>query len=205
LGLDNELAGLLGASRQYLADCAEPGLVPVLTRWPNVNFARAPTPATLPVLRWLPAAVAAAPPASAPLARALAAAAPGLAWRQTYSAGALPAEFLDNYGWTGIVGRGGLVESDAFACGFLLLGPRTHYPSHQHEAEEFYWPLAGTAMWQQARAGWRRRSPGELIHHDRLETHAMRTDDEPLLALYLWQGPGLDQPAQPSGRPAGDS
>jgi hypothetical protein len=38
---------------------------------------------------------------------------------------------------------------------------------------------------------WRRRPPGELIHHASAEPHAMRTGDDPLLALYFWYGGGL--------------
>ena len=34
----------------------------------------------------------------------------------------------------------------------------------------------------------RRREAGEIIHHASNVNHAMRTGEEPLLALYLWRG-----------------
>jgi histidine ammonia-lyase len=196
LAIDDALASLVAASRRYLAAVAGHPPLPDIAGLPTTQSLRAPSPVLLPVLRWLPVAVAAAPPACAPLAQALAAAAPRLAWRQTYAVGEMPAEFLDNYGWTEIVGAGGLLASDTLVCGFLLLGPRTLYPSHAHAAEEFYWPLSGTAAWRRAGGAWRRRPAGVSIHHRSHVPHAMRTFDDALLAFYLWRGAGLDQPAR---------
>jgi hypothetical protein len=121
--------------------------------------------------------------------------APDMAWRQSYKVPDVDAEFLQNYGWTEIVGLRGEVASTRIACGFLLLGPETHYPRHQHEAEEIYVPLVGTASWQQGDGVWRARRPGIVIHHVSHEPHAMRTDKQPLLALYLWRSANLDQKA----------
>jgi hypothetical protein len=123
-------------------------------------------------------------------------AAPSLAWRQTYTAKDLDPVFLDNYGWSEILGGAGPLASDRIACGFLILGPSTHYPRHRHEAEEIYLPLSGTAEWQQGDAVWRERPPGVLIHHGSNEPHAMRTGGSPLFALYLWRGGDLAQKAR---------
>jgi len=118
-------------------------------------------------------------------------------WRQTYgqadvASGAIAADFLARYGWFELIGPRAGRHSNRMACGFLLLGPDTHYPFHSHEAEELYLPLSGTADWRQAMGDsngeWRQRVPGALIHHAPFEPHAMRTDADPLLALYLWRG-----------------
>jgi hypothetical protein len=119
-----------------------------------------------------------------------------LAWRQTYTAQDLGVEFLDNYAWTEVLGLRGPRHSERLACGFLLLGPRTHYPSHQHAAEELYVPLSGRAEWQQADGVWRCHEPGTVIQHRSEEPHAMRTREEPLLAVYLWRGGDLAQKAR---------
>ena len=173
-----------------------------LAAWPDgqgphgISAADAP-PArhTLRVLEWLPRAARAAPSFSAPLCTMLCQAAPDLEWRQTYTqadvlSGAIEAAFLDHYGWCEVLGPRAATRSDGMASGFLLLGPQTHYPSHRHESEELYLPLSGTAWWWQG-AGegqWQQRQPGALIHHASFEPHAMRTDDDPLLALYIWRG-----------------
>ncbi len=118
--------------------------------------------------------------------------------------GSVPADFLDRYGWTELLGRRGPFASERIACGFLLLGPATAYPRHRHEAEEWYLPLTGAARWRQGDGIWRTRLPGTLIVHRSEEPHAMRTGASPLLALYCWrsedigQKPRLDPPASPT-------
>jgi len=144
------------------------------------------------VLRWLGDAASHAP-AGAPgaLAREIAGAAIELSWRQTYRDGNVAASFLERYGWCELAGSDGPLPSAALACGFLLLGPDTHYPSHSHQAEELYVPLSGAAEWQRGTDRFVVRQPGEPIFHASCEVHAMRTGAAPLLALYLWRGDGL--------------
>ncbi len=54
----------------------------------------------------------------------------------------------------------------------------------------------GAAHWRQGDAVWRERPPGTLIHHCSEEIHAMRTGDQPLLALYLWRSERPSQKAR---------
>ncbi len=55
---------------------------------------------------------------------------------------------------------------------------------------------APSLAWRQGDALWRECPPGTLIHHCSEEIHAMRTGDQPLLALYLWQSDRLSQKAR---------
>ena len=182
--------------KQLLESLREPRLAPFLSDWPPAMTARAVTPCTLPVLRWLPGPAGDPGDFGADLVASVCHAAPSLAWRQTYTVNDLDAAFLDNYGWSEILGAAGPLVGARIACGFLLLGPSTHYPRHRHEAEEIYLPLCGTAAWQQGDAVWRERAPGTVIHHAGDEPHAMRTGADPLLALYLWRSKDLAQKAQ---------
>jgi hypothetical protein len=184
---------LAAGVRHLLGSLAAPVLAPFLAEWPGAAARRTVAPCSLPVLRWLPDVAGDAPVFSAALVAALCRAAPSLAWRQTYTVNDLGAEFLENYGWSEIVGQRGPLTSERIACGFLLLGPNTLYPRHRHEAEELYLPLAGTAAWQQGDGLWREQSPRTLIHHASDEAHAMRTGARPLLALYLWRSADLAQ------------
>jgi hypothetical protein len=168
-------------------------LGPFLADWPLDHERRPVVPSGLPVLRWLPEAKADAPALSLELVNDICRAAPSMAWRQTYTAAEVGAAFLENYGWSEIVGLSGPLASERIACGFLLLGPHTYYPRHRHEAEEVYIPLAGTASWQQGDGRWRERPPGTVIHHASDEPHAMRTGERALLALYLWRSANLHQ------------
>ena len=94
------------------------------------------------------------------------------------------------------MGSVGPIESELIACGFLLLGPSTFYPSHHHAAEELYVPLSGIAAWQRGDTVWREHGPGTPILHRSGEPHAMRTGGSPLLALYVWRGADLGQKAR---------
>jgi hypothetical protein len=166
----------------------------------------------LAVLRWLPRIAADAERFGAEFVALLCGAAASLRWRQTYTLAQISgqvgagagARFLDNYGWAELVSPGAVTGAAQISCGVLVLGPDTFYPSHRHEAEEIYLPLAGTAEWQQGEhtASWRRRSPGTLIHHSSEESHAMRTGEQPLLAMYLWRSADLRQGARLDRRSA---
>jgi hypothetical protein len=184
-------ADLCPLIHEILASLAAAELCPYLAEWPHAAVSRAVAPASLPVLRWLPVAAGDAPSFSAALIAALCHGASSLAWRQTYTLKDLGAEFLDNYGWSELVGQRGPYLSERIACGFLLLGPATTYPSHRHQAEEIYLPLSGTARWLQGDGLWQDKRAGTLIHHQSEEPHAMQTREQPLLALYLWRGGNL--------------
>jgi hypothetical protein len=177
--------GLPARTRRLLDSLKAPVLAPFLADW------TAETPPleagtggpALPVLAWLPRCAADPRCLDPALVAELCAAAPRLAWRQSYEPREVGAAFLQNYGWTEFLGVPARI-----ACGVLLLGPATLYPPHSHPAEEVYVPLSGTAEWLQGDGVWRPQPPGSLIHHRSQETHAMRANDEPLLALYLWRG-----------------
>jgi hypothetical protein len=170
-------------------------LTPFLSDWPTTSERRTVVPTTIPVLRLLPEIEAAAPAFSHTLVSDIARAAPHMAWNRTYSEALVGAQFLQNYGYSEIMGTGGTVPSEHVACGFLLLGPNTYYPPHEHEAEEIYIPLSGTAEWMKGKSGWHKRTPGTVIHHASNEPHAMRTGASPFLGLYLWRSTNLRQQA----------
>jgi len=183
-------------ARRLLAALHDGAVDAMLTAWPVAGPARTVPASTVPVLRYLPAAGAAAPAFSAGFVSALAAAAPGLAWRRSYTAAQVGAAFLDAYGWTELVGLSGPVPGTTLACGVLLLGPGVSYPPHHHEAEEIYVPLSGIAEWRHGAAPWVTCRPGDVVHHLSNQSHAMRTGTDPLLALYLWRSGDLAQHSQ---------
>ena len=163
---------------------------------PPVPGSYGPVGAALPVLHWLRDLDDASDTDCTPLTARVRRDGQALEWRQTYSVAQIGAEFLRNYAFAEFVGPGARVASQHLACGVLLLGPTTHYPSHRHEAEEIYVPLHGRAQWQQGDAIWRERSVGEVIHHASCEPHSLRTGAQPLLALYVWRSANVNQRAE---------
>jgi len=189
---------LIESTRALLNSLDSARLREFLQEWPT-GTPHALAPATLPVLACLSQLRGGAGSFAAALVCDFCRLAPSLAWRQTYKAGTdagVDEAFLRNYGWCALIGPDGPLRSERLAVGCLLLGPRTTYPSHRHEAEEIYVPLAGVADWQQGDGVWRERRPGDVIHHERHEPHAMRTRAAPLLALYLWRSADLHQHAR---------
>src|SRR5579871_5387389 len=115
------------------------------------------------------------------LVEPLAGLAPHFRWVQNPNYVASPPDpgFLQNYGYVVLAGPGGLVESTELALGFLLLGPETHYPSHQHPAVEIYVVAAGMAEWRKGDDPWRVEPVGSVIRHETMMPHATRTLAEP--------------------------
>ena len=177
-----------------------PGAASFLAGWPVLSVSRAALPQTLPVCRWLVDLERGASPATLALVQQIAAAAPMLDWRQTYSAIDFGDRFLDRYGWTELIGMRGPIASAEVACGLLMLGPHIDYPAHAHEAEELYLPLAGAALWRRGDEDFAMRPPGFAIRHMSWEPHAMRTHDDPMLAIYVWRGGDLAAKSKIVGR-----
>ncbi|MFJ6323484.1 MULTISPECIES: dimethylsulfonioproprionate lyase family protein [unclassified Rhizobium] len=123
-----------------------------------------------------------------------------LHWAQTYSITDFGSDFLEKYGWVELFGMRGHFASKEMAGGFLLLGRGVHYPDHHHTAEEIYIPLTDGSLWSKDGQPFLPHWSGGIIHHPSNIRHAMRTEDEPLVALYLWRGGPLAQKSIISGR-----
>jgi quercetin dioxygenase-like cupin family protein len=201
------MTDLPALARGVLDRSSAPALARFLADWPSdsqlrqdfagcrATAASCSAPA-LPVLRWLPRIAADGASFGGTFVSVLCRTAPSLAWRQSYTRDEVDTAFLQNYGWSELLRPAEKSNGTQISCGVVVLGPRTLYPHHHHEAEEIYVPLSGTAAWQQGDSVWRECPPGTLIHHLSEEPHAMRTGEEPLLALYLWRSTDLAQKAR---------
>lgn len=146
-----------------------------------------PPPASHGVTKHLPQVLALAARHAPDLAAALAPVGGGLPWRYGY----LPrgdAPGLENeMAWAELVGPLAPWRSDRVCLGLTLIGAGSYYPDHRHPALELYAVVAGEAEW--SRSGETSlRPPGSRILHRGNEVHAMRTGEEPLLAIYSWSG-----------------
>ena len=182
------------AARTAVTDCPEVAVLDRLLSRPVTP--RAVEPAHAPVVPgWLVAAVqAAATPRERRLADALLAASPSLRWIAPYQPGDGADALAAGYAVTMLVGTGipprpgyqvPFVNPDVLVT-FTLQAPGIFYPLHRHKAPEIYHVISGAAQWRRDGELWRQRLPGEWFFHASEQGHAMRTGDEPLLALAAW-------------------
>jgi len=123
-----------------------------------------------------------------PLAGAFAAIEPGLGWKTRAGAEAQGEQFLNGHANATIVGSEGLEIRPDVWIGVSLMAPHTRYPDHRHPPEEVYVVLSG-GEWRQGSGEWHAPGIGGLVHNPPNIVHAMRSGEQPLLALwFLWIG-----------------
>ena len=99
----------------------------------------------------------------------------------------IPEFFEGGYFYSLIIGDSGLVPSTNIRMGLYLQNKNVDYPSHAHEAEEYYLILSGHGSWQIGNS-WYDAIPGSIFHHQPGASHRMITESEPLLAIWIWTG-----------------
>ena len=73
-----------------------------------------------------------------------------------------------------------------FRLGIFLLGPRTLYRDHNHDAPELYLNLSDKSGWRFGASGWQDFVAGSLIWNAAGEPHATRVYDEPFISVFVW-------------------
>ena len=91
-----------------------------------------------------------------------------------------------NFAVASIIGPGEPLPSDKIYAGFSLQAPDTYYPPHAHHAEESYWVIGGDADWRVGSKAWFPVHAGDSIYHESGARHAMQTNEQPLLTIWLW-------------------
>ena len=130
--------------------------------------------------------------ATAPVIKALRAAAPLLHWKQTYTEEEVGRDFLDTYGYIELFGPSGHFQSNKLRGYIGFWGPGLTYDWHDHEAEELYFTLAGSAVFCARGASNMMMRPGQGRAHKSHQPHLMVTLDQPYLAYALWRGAGME-------------
>jgi mannose-6-phosphate isomerase-like protein (cupin superfamily) len=123
----------------------------------------------------------------AEIAAALAAIPRALPWDYQYPPHPSAGDLAKKIGFAELIGPDGPMYAPQCRVGFTLLAADTFYPSHAHPAIELYLVIAGHAEWTASNTR-QVVAPGGFVLHRSNEPHAMRTQTEPLLALYSWSG-----------------
>ncbi len=141
----------------------------------------------------LDAAIAAGHGGTAAACRALSGVRGALPWAYHYAARAGEESLATRIAFAELIGPDGPMSASEARIGFTLIAPHTFYPLHAHPAVELYWVMSGHADWITAGPP-HVAAPGRFVLHHSNQPHAMRTRDEPLLALWGWSG-DVDTPA----------
>ena len=112
---------------------------------------------------------------------------PQLSWRAP-GFGRLPAEVAERMAVNELVGPTGQIAHETVRFGFLFQGAHVSYPNHNHAAEELYHTLKGEADWQVDGRPLGVQRAGQFVHHLPWQSHAMQTNDRPMLAMWGWVG-----------------
>jgi hypothetical protein len=73
-----------------------------------------------------------------------------------------------------------------FNLGIFMLGPRTLYRDHNHDAPELYLNLSEKSGWRFGTRDWQDYPAGSLIWNAAGEPHATRVYDQPFISVFVW-------------------
>lgn len=126
------------------------------------------------------------------IARCLKAAKDDLAWREDNAQFYPPGADLGE-GYTKCNLHTLLIGPDAcghhhpdFSLGVFMLGPRTLYRDHNHDAPELYLNLSEKSGWRFGTRDWQDYPAGSLIWNAAGDPHATRVYDQPFISVFVW-------------------
>jgi hypothetical protein len=73
-----------------------------------------------------------------------------------------------------------------FSLGIFMLGPRTLYRDHNHDAPELYLNLSEKSGWRFGTHRWQDYHAGSLIWNRSGAPHATRVYDCPFISVFVW-------------------
>ena len=77
-------------------------------------------------------------------------------------------------------------QNDDFLLGLFMLGPRTLYRDHKHDAPELYLNLTDQSGWRFKSGEWQDYPAGSFIWNAPGERHAARVYEQPFISVFAW-------------------
>lgn len=109
-------------------------------------------------------------------------------WHPGYDESEVGVEFKNHFAYATLIGDGGIYPCDYFSAGITLIAPTFFYDWHHHPAIEIYINLTENALWGVNKAPMEPQKVGDVITHPSYVSHAMFSEDAPIIAPWLWAG-----------------
>ena len=112
---------------------------------------------------------------------------PYVNWKQNYKEKDVGKIFLDKFGYFELFGPTGHFLTSDMSLFFIFFDKETHYTWHNHEAEELYFVISGSAKFESE------GDKSEVLYktksrfHKSFQPHSLTTFDDKCLCLVVWR------------------
>jgi len=115
------------------------------------------------------------------------AAGPLAEWREPYSSIDIGQDFTQRFGCYCLIGPGGAFDSDRMRAWMVYMPAAMYYTWHHHMAEEMYFVVAGSAIFNRRGAAPEVLQSGQTSQHSSNQPHAMQTTEGAVLCYVIWR------------------
>tara|TARA_B100001057_G_scaffold447259_1_gene486619 strand:+ start:3970 stop:4563 length:594 start_codon:yes stop_codon:yes gene_type:complete len=112
---------------------------------------------------------------------------PYVNWEQGYEKNDVGKDFLNKYGFFELIGPSGHFKTTEMALYVNYLCKNAYYPWHNHDAEELYFIVSGEAKFESKNQNTEILSSTNTRLHKSFESHAITTDQKPVLSFVIWK------------------
>ena len=112
---------------------------------------------------------------------------PYVNWEQGYEENDVGKDFLNKYGFFELIGPSGHFKTTEMALYVNYLCKNAYYPWHNHDAEELYFIVSGKAKFESKSQNTKILSSTNTRLHKSFESHAITTDEKPVLSFVIWK------------------
>jgi len=112
---------------------------------------------------------------------------PFIHWKQTYDEKDVGKSFVDKYGYFELFGPTGNFLTNKMALYVIFFDTENFYTWHNHEAEEIYFVISGSAKFESKGDQSEILTPLSSRFHKSFQPHSLTTYKEKCLSLVVWK------------------
>jgi mannose-6-phosphate isomerase-like protein (cupin superfamily) len=120
---------------------------------------------------------------------------PYINWKQTYDVKDVGKSFLEKYGYFELFGPTGHFLTKKMGLFVIFFDTNNFYTWHNHEADELYFVLSGSAKFESVGDKSEILTPMKTRLHKSFQPHSLTTYNDKCLSLVIWRDK-LESPIQ---------